>query len=295
MDVGVALPTMAGDYDRSTTLRWAAGVDAGPFSSISCGERFTFRNQEMLVTMAAAAAVTERVGIFCNLAVLPLHPVAVLAKQVATLDVLSGGRVTLGVGVGGRDHDYRAADSTTDRRHQRLDEGVAELRRIWAGEPPFDGADPVGAPGGEPGGPPQRAGAMGPKALARAARWADGGSGFALTADGAELAAAASAARQAWGDAGRDRPPRVVSGCFVVVGVPGAQQVLQRFTYDYLEIFGRGLARSLGDSAPVWNGDRLAQVLDDAEAAGVDEFILVPGTTDPDCLEALAAAVAGRA
>ena len=101
MDVGVALPTMAPDYSRATTLDWARRIDAGPFSSISCGERITFRNQEMMVVNAAAAALTERVRVFVNLVVLPFHPVPVIAKQLATLDVLSGGRVTVGVGVGG--------------------------------------------------------------------------------------------------------------------------------------------------------------------------------------------------
>jgi alkanesulfonate monooxygenase SsuD/methylene tetrahydromethanopterin reductase-like flavin-dependent oxidoreductase (luciferase family) len=295
MDIGVALPTMARDYSRSTTLEWSRGIDDGPFSSISCGERITFRNQEMLVTNAAAAALTERVRVFVNLVVLPFHPPAVIAKEIATLDVLSDGRVSLGVGVGGREHDYLAAGSTFERRHARLDEGVAELRRIWAGHSPFDGGDPVGPAPVQPGGPEILAGAMGPKGLARAARWADGVSGFALTADGAEMAAAVRAAEQAWADAGRDTAPRKISGCFTVLGTKDDQGVLQAFTYDYLAIFGTGLARALADTAPVWNADRLTQALDEAEAAGVDEFILVPGTTDPDCLDAFARVVSARA
>jgi alkanesulfonate monooxygenase SsuD/methylene tetrahydromethanopterin reductase-like flavin-dependent oxidoreductase (luciferase family) len=286
MQVGVALPTMAGGYTRSTNLDWAAGIDAGPYSSISCGERITFRNQEMLVTLAAAAALTERVKVFVNLVVAPFHPPAVIAKQLATLDVCCGGRLVVGVGVGGREHDYLAAGSSFKGRHGRLDAAVAEIRACWAGEPPFDGADPVGPV------PPQGdrievlAGAMGPKGLGRAARWADGVSGFALTAEGAEMASAAEAARRAWDVAGRDTPPRLVTGCFHVLGVDDPQGTLQQFTYDYLEIFGKGIARTLADAAPVWNGARLVQALDDAAAAGVDEFILVPGTVDPACLAA---------
>ncbi len=71
MEIGVALPTMAAGYTRATNLDWAAGIDAGPYSSISCGERITFRNQEMIVTLAAAAALTERVRVFANLVVAP--------------------------------------------------------------------------------------------------------------------------------------------------------------------------------------------------------------------------------
>ncbi|MFZ4518952.1 MAG: LLM class flavin-dependent oxidoreductase [Microthrixaceae bacterium] len=294
MEIGVALPTMAADYTRATTLTWAAGIDAGPFSSISCGERITFRNQELLVTNAAAAALTERVRVFVNLVVLPIHAAPVMAKQIATLDVLSDGRVTLGVGIGGREHDYLAAHSSFDRRHARLDEGVAELRRIWAGGTPFEGADPVGPHPVQPGGPPILAGAMGPKALARAARWADGVSGFALDADGAGMATAAAAAELAWAEAGRDTPPRKVTGCFAVLGTDDDRGVLQAFTYDYLAIFGERFAEAMAKDAPVWNVTRLQQALDEAEDAGVDEFILVPGTTDPACLDAFAEVVSAR-
>jgi len=294
MEIGVSLPTMAPNYTRATTVEWSRGIDAGPFSSISAGERITFRNQEMLVVNAAAAALTERVRIFVNLVVLPYHAPVLAAKEIATLDVLSGGRVTLGVGIGGREHDYIAAGFPFERRHSRLDEGVAELRRIWAGGEPFEGGDPVGPACIQDGGPPILAGAMGPKALARAAKWADGVSGFSIDAEGAGMAAAARAAEQAWATEGRDTAPRKVSGCFAVLGTEDNQTALQSFTYDYLEIFGKGIARAMADAAPVWTPERLSQVLDDAEAAGVDEFILVPGTTAPQCLAAFSDLVAGR-
>ncbi len=294
MEIGVALPTMAVGYSRATTLDWCRGVDEGPFSSISCGERTTFRNQEMLVTNAAAAALTERVRVFVNLVVLPTHAVPVIAKQLATMDVLCDGRLTVGLGVGGREHDYRAAGASMSRRHLRLDEGVAEMRRIWSGSPAFDGADPIGPDCVQPGGPPLLAGAMGPKALARAAVWADGISGFSLTADPAEMATAASATRRAWADLGRESAPKVVTGCFFALGAADPRRVLAEFTFDYLEIFGREFARSTANLMETWDPGRIRRVLDEAEAAGVDEFILVPATTDVSCLEAAAELVASR-
>ena len=109
------------------------------------------------------------------------------------------------------------------------------------------------------------------------------------------MAAAVTASTQAWVAGGRDTAPRNVSGCFTVLGTDDPQADLQNFTYDYLEIFGKGIARAMADAAPVWNPERLHQVLDDAEAAGVDEFILVPGTTDPACLDAFVGLVAERA
>lgn len=294
MDVGVSLPTMATGYTRATTVEWSRGIDEGPFSSISCGERITFHNQEMLVTNAAAAALTERVRVFVNLVVLPFHPPAVMAKQLATMDVLCDGRLSVGVGVGGREHDYRAAGSSFARRHARLDEGVAAMRRLWSGEVPFEGADPIGPPCVQPGGPEILAGAMGPKGLARAARWADGVSGFSITADQGEMSTAVAAAQLAWAEAGRSERPRTISGCFAVAGVPDAREQLQRFTHDYLAIFGEDFASMLAEQAPVHGADGLRAALDNAEAAGVDEFILVPGTVDPACLDAFAAAVTTR-
>lgn len=298
MEIGVALPTMARDYTRRTTITWSQGVDAGPFSSVSCGERITFHNQEILVTMSAAAALTERVRVFLNVVVGPLHSAGLLAKQIATLDVLADGRLTVGFGVGGREADYRAAGSPFGHRHQRLDDLVAELRRLWAGHPPFAGADPIGPVGVRHGvrhgGPELLAAAMGPKALARAARWADGVSGFSIDGDGAGMAAAVLAARQAWDDAGRDAAPRCVSGCFAVAGTHDDQGVLQAFTYDYLAIFGDQLARAVAESEPAWGADGLRRVIDDAEAAGVDEFIVVPGTVDPACLAAITDVVRDR-
>lgn len=332
MEIGVALPTMARGYNRSSTVDWCVGIDAGPFSSVSCGERITYHNAEMMVTLGAAAALTERVRVFVNLVVAPMHPPAMVAKQLATMQVLSEGRVTLGVGVGGREHDYKALGAPFDHRHARLDTAVEELAALLRGEAPFEGADPVGPPlvDGSPGrsqpGRPVRSdpsgaeaessggpasssssssssshgtssalpgievlvGAMGPKALDRAARWADGVSGFTLTVDGEEMTEAVKAARHAWSTAGRDTEPRVISGCFYVLGVPEPAETLRQFTYDYLEIFGPEAARLFSDDAPVWNADRLRQVLDDAAGAGVDEFILVPGTVDLACLDATA-------
>lgn len=294
MEIGVALPTMAREYHRRTTITWSQGIDAGPFSSVSCGERISFHNQEMLVTNAAAAALTERVRVFVNVAVGPLHAPGVLAKQLATLDVLCDGRLTVGLGVGGREHDYICAESPFTRRHQRLDDLVTEMRRLWAGHPAFDGADPIGPTPVQHGGPELLAASMGPKSLARAAQWASGISGFSIDADGPGMAAAVSSANQAWTDAGRTEAPRHVTGCFAVLGTDDDQGVLQAFTYDYLAIFGDRFARAMADVAPVWNVARLNQVLDEAEAAGVDEFILVPGTTDPECLSAMIAAVRER-
>jgi len=293
VDIGVSLPTMAPGYGPTTTVAWSRGIDAGPFSSVSAGERITFSNPELVATLAAAAAVTERVEVIANVWVLPIHPTPVVAKQVATLDQLAGGRFTLGVGVGGRGHDYRAGGAPYERRHARLDEGVAELRRLWSGEPPFAGADPIGPPTSRPGGPPILAAALGPKSMRRAARWADGVTGFSVAGRGAEMATTNRMATEAWAEADRP-PPRKVSGCFYAVGVDDPAGTLRAMAARYLAIFGTEFADAMAAETWVSSPDALRQVLDDAEGAGCDELILVPGTVDPACLDVTAEVVAAR-
>ena len=293
MDVGISLPTMCRGYSRASTVDWARLADQGPFSSISCGERMTFHNPEAWITLAAAAAVTDRLRILMNLSVLPAHPPALVAKQVATLDVLSEGRVTLAVGVGGREHDYRSLGAAFDKRHQRLDQQVATLRSLWKGEPLFAGADPVGPPCVQPGGPPVLAGAMGPKSLRRAAQWADGVIGFSVGGVPDEMRDAANAARAAWDEAGRERP-RLVSGCFYALGVREPATTLRGFTADYLAFVGRGFAQQVADSLTAFDADAVGRAIDGAEAAGLDEFILVPASPDLAVLEATMELVSGR-
>ncbi|MEV7396986.1 LLM class flavin-dependent oxidoreductase [Aeromicrobium sp. NPDC092404] len=294
MDVGVAVPQMAEGYGPGTTVDWARGIDAGPFSSVSAGERVTFSNPEMVATLAACAAVTERVRVFANLWVLPQHAMPMVAQQIGTLDHLARGRLDVAVGVGARDDDYRAVGRDFSNRHSRLDSNIAELRQLLAGHPPFDGAEPVGPLPLQPGGPRILAGAMGPKAMRRAARWADGISGFDIAGDREAISRVNALAERCWEEAGRDAPPVKISGCFVAVGIGDAAETLRSFTARYLGFLGPELAGAIAKTAITATPDALRGVLDGAEQAGCDEFIVVPATTDLRCLDAVADVVAAR-
>jgi alkanesulfonate monooxygenase SsuD/methylene tetrahydromethanopterin reductase-like flavin-dependent oxidoreductase (luciferase family) len=294
MMVGVAVPQMATGYAPGTTVAWARAIDAGPFSSVSAGERVTFSNPEMVATLAACAAVTERVRIFANLWVLPQHPMAMVAQQIGTLDQLSDGRLDVAVGVGARDDDYRALGAEVRNRHARLDAQVGELRSLLSGEPPFDGADPVGPAVVQPGGPQILAGAVGPKAMRRAAQWADGISGFSIAGDAAEIGKVNALAETCWQEAGRADAPVKVNGTFVAVGVPDSGETLHAFTARYLSFLGSELADTIASTARTSTPDALRAVLDGAEEAGCDEFIVVPATTDLRCLDAVADVIARR-
>jgi len=272
------------DCDRDAVLAWCRGVDEGPFSSLACGERITFHNAEMAVLLGAAAALTERVRIVPSLYVLPMHATARVAKEVATLDVLSRGRVTLCVGVGGREHDYRAVGAPFERRFQRMDEQVALLRRLWAGEPPFEGAAAIGPRPLQPGGPPLWAGAMGPKSLRRAARWAEGVMGFSMAGGPREAVRGFAAADAAWREAGRAERPRRVTGFWYALG-PGAEERLRRYVFEYLEVFGEARAHALASRARIHSADAFRAAVRDLRAEGCDELMLVPTSADPAELE----------
>ena len=293
MEIGVALPQMALGYGPETTVTWARRAEQGPFSSISAGERVTFSNPEMVASLAAAAAVTDRLRIFANLWVLPVHSMAMVAQQVNTLDQLSGGRLSVAVGVGAREDDYRALGSPFTGRHGRLDDQVAELRRLLAGEPPFPGAEPVGPPPTRAAGPELLTGAMGPKAMRRAAAWADGISAFSLSGERAEIARTNDLADTCWAEAGRPTP-RKVSGTFFALGVSEPLTTLRAFAARYLGFLGADLAEGLARGLHAASRDDVCRILDGAEEAGCDEFILVPATTDVRALDALADLLATR-
>lgn len=292
MSVGVALPQMATGLDRDRLVAWCRGIDDGPFSSVSAGERITFHNLDGFTLCSAAAALTSRVRVLVNVVVLPWHAPAMVAKELASLDVVSGGRVDVAVGVGGRQQDYAALGSPFSGRHGRLDAAVDEVRRLWSGGAAADG-ERVGPEPIQAGGPPILASAMGPKSLARAARWASGVSGFTLLGDAGEAARLFRATEATWVDAGRVDQPRLVTGSFVALG-HDAPRTLHDFAETYLRVFSPDLAASLASAMPLHDASRLVDLLDAIEAEGAHEFIVVPATSDPRMLDALADAVASR-
>jgi len=286
VEIGLTLPTMIAGVSRDDTLEWCRRIDAGPFSTLALGERIAYPNQELFVTMAAAAALTQRVRIMSTVVVLPMHPAVEVAKQAATLDVLSAGRLVLGLGVGGRDEDYRALEAPFDHRHQRLDDQVALMRTVWAGEPPFADMAPVGPAPVQPGGPPLYSGALGPKAIARSAAWAEGICGFSLDPIGEDHRTTFDHIEAAWADAGRAERPRHVSSFWYATG-PDGQARLHAYSKRYLGIFGEEIAVAMADLCSAWSADRLREAIDRFEQAGCDELLLVPTSADPDEVDRL--------
>src|SRR6056297_1940001 len=154
MKIGICLPYMKAGLGREDFLNWFRAVESAPFHSVSCGERVHGPTFDMRVILSAAAAVTERVEITPTLYVLPMHSAIRVAKEIASLDVLSGGRVRkVAVGYGGREQDYRAMGAKFVGRYGRMDRQVDEMRRVWAGEELVEGAGPIGPEPTQAGGP----------------------------------------------------------------------------------------------------------------------------------------------
>jgi alkanesulfonate monooxygenase SsuD/methylene tetrahydromethanopterin reductase-like flavin-dependent oxidoreductase (luciferase family) len=217
--------------------------------------------------------------------ILPAHDEVQLAKEFASVDRLSDGRLTIGVGVGGREDDYRAIGAGFGRRWDRMDAQVARMQRIWAGEPPFEGSDPVGPPPVQAGGPPFIAGSMGPKSIARAAKWAAGVDG-AWTLDGneADFRTAFDMITGAWTEAGRAEKPHLSSSIWYALG-DDAEERLRAYAYDYMRIFGEDAAQWASSAVACFTPEALRRAVDNAAAAGADEFFLVPTSADPGELQ----------
>jgi alkanesulfonate monooxygenase SsuD/methylene tetrahydromethanopterin reductase-like flavin-dependent oxidoreductase (luciferase family) len=102
MKIGVTLPAMIPGTGRDLLLRWAQRADEGPFTTVGTGELIASQAHDAMVTLAVAAAVTTRVRLLTNVLALPLHRAGLLAKQAASIDVISEGRLSLGLGIGGK-------------------------------------------------------------------------------------------------------------------------------------------------------------------------------------------------
>ena len=116
MKISMTLPVMEPGLDRARVLAWVRAVEAGPWHSLAFGERIAFVNPEMTTLLGACAALTERVRLVTTVAIATMHDPVWLAKQLATVDVLSEGRLSVGLGIGGREEDYRAVGADLARK-----------------------------------------------------------------------------------------------------------------------------------------------------------------------------------
>lgn len=284
----MTLPVMEPDVDAAVLERWSTFVDDGPFSSVCFGERMAFDNPHSLTLLGAVAAWTSRVRVSTTVLVPQLHDPISLAKALATADVLCGGRLSVGVGVGGREEDYRAAGADlSTRTMQQMADRVAIMRRVWAGEKVTEAVRPVGPRPVQVGGPEILVGTLGAKTIRHAAGWADGLAGFALEVDPDAIDTTFNHARTSWQEAGRDAPRLTTSFWFAVGDDPRTQ--IHRHLRHYMNWipaeFVDAVAATAGFAGTV---AELKDVLRRIEDLGADEVQLVPTSSDLSQVELIA-------
>lgn len=278
MEVGVGLPATVPGAEGRLLPKWARMADQGPFSALGVLDRVVYDNLEPMTALAAAAAVTERVLLTTCIVIAPVRPPALLAKQAATIQALSAGRLVLGVGLGARSDDYEVTGASYGTRGRQLTDALVEMRRMWD----------QGNIGPRVSRPILLAGGAGGLAASRMARYADGyiHNGGPPRA----FARAASEALAAWEDFRRPGRPQLWGmSYFQLGGDLEAGRAHLRDYYAFTGPFADRIAAGLLTSA-----DELGEHLAGYAEAGCDHLILFPTVAAIEQLERLSSAVAAR-
>lgn len=282
----MTMPVMEPDLDATLLRQWAKRVDEGPFSSLCWGERIAFDNPEALTLLGALAAWTDRVPLITTVIVPQLHDPVLLAKSLATGDMLSGGRLTVGLGVGGRREDYLSvgADPSTQTMREMANR-VAIMKKVWEGHRITDSVVPVGPRPVQPTGPRLLVGTVGPKTLQSAAPWADGLAGITLNLNVAEQNQLFEVGREAWEQAGKPAPHLATSFWFALGRPDEARAQIHRHLRHYMNWIPTEIVDAMAPSTGfAGTEDQLAEVLRAFAAVGTSEIHLIPTSSDLDQL-----------
>jgi len=190
MQFGIALPNFDRLGTRDAVVEIARQAEALGYDSLWTTDHVMMAKGqeepyghilEALTTLTYVAALTERVRLGVSVIVLPMREPILFAKQVATLDLLSGGRVMMGFGAGWNEREFRYLGAEFGNRGKRLDEYLRVLRHLWTSpEPHYEGefvqfSDALFSPRSpQPNGPPIVIGGPSAAAMRRAATLADG-------------------------------------------------------------------------------------------------------------------------
>jgi alkanesulfonate monooxygenase SsuD/methylene tetrahydromethanopterin reductase-like flavin-dependent oxidoreductase (luciferase family) len=270
-------------------LEWATRAERGPFSSLVVTDRVVSKALEPLAVLALAAGATRRIRLMTSVVIGPTRETTLLARQAATIDTLSGGRLTLGLGIGVRENDYVATGFQFHRRGRRAEEQLSILRRLWAGEPLSEGVGAIGPASARPGGPELLIGGYVPAIVQRIAKWGDG----YMAPGGGEpesMLEMWKQINQAWKEIGRQGKPRWVGASYFALGPNAADHAAGyiRANYGYNSELAARRLRGIPTTAAA-----VEEAIKRQADMGVDEFILRPCAEDLDQMNRLAE-VTGR-
>ena len=281
MEIGIGLPNAVPGVDGESLVEFARRADRRGFSSLGTIDRLVYSNYEPLAALSAAAAVTERIRLATTVLLTPLRPnAALLAKEVATIDHLSGGRFVLGVGVGAREDDFTASGVPLKTRGKVLDRQLEEMKRVWSGEE----RGHAGAIGPRPiGGPDVLVGGGVDASFERAAKH---GVGWIFSGGPPEVfSQAAAKVDAAWERAGRDGKPHKAALGYFALG-PNAAADTEAWVKSYYAWLGE-----YADAIAAFVAKTPEQVQDRVQAfadVGYDELIMFPSSKDPEQVDLLA-------
>jgi len=282
MDIGIGLPATIPGTKGSLVLDWAKRADSASFSSLGVLDRMVYPNYEPLIALVTAAAVTSRVRLMTTVLLAPLRGAGVLAKQAASIDALSEGRLTLGLGVGGREDDFRVAPASFRDRARRFEEQLDIMKRIWSGQPVSEEMGPVGPPPAREGGSELLIGGYSPTPIRRVGRWADGFISGGVP-DPEQVRQMFDLAEESWRAEGREGKPRLVASLYYALGPNAARG--GDYIRDYYSYFGPAaddMARSIPSSPEAVEG-----LIRDFGEAGADEVICWPTVAELDQVDRL--------
>lgn len=285
MDIGIGLPNPVPATPGRTLIEWARKAEGRGFKALATIDRIAYPSYESMVTLAAAAGVTERVGLMTNVLLGPTRNPVLLAKEAASLDQLSSGRLVLGVGVGSRPDDYAAAGRDFGSRGGRWDEDLALIHRVWRGELVNGAQRPIGPAPVNGDRVPMLIGGMSERAIQRAVTW-----GIGWTVGGAppeQGGPFAERIRRAWKEAGRTDEPRIVGLTYFGLSDDAAGRAAS-YLGDYYGDFGRQIASYIPKDPQA-----LRDTVRRFEEFGFDQLVLDPTTNDPNEVDRAADVVLG--
>lgn len=284
MRTGISLPIAAPE----AALEWARRIEAGPFDTVAVFDRLVYPCPDPLITLAALAGVTSRVTLRSQVLLGALRDPVVLAKQAATLDLLSGGRFELGLGLGDREDDYAAVGLKKSRRGRLLDAGVERLLQVWPGSEQEDVLGPVAPRPASPGGPKLLFGGYSDAALRRVARW--GGGYISNMVPDAEGSVFRKVEAQ-WAEAGRPGRPQLLAQVNVAIGSPEVVEEARRHLtayYAFLDYPGSYITSQKISDWMVTSEQQLQYVLQMCRQSGADELVFMCWSPDLGQVDRLA-------
>ncbi|MTD58404.1 LLM class flavin-dependent oxidoreductase [Amycolatopsis pithecellobii] len=280
MRIGVGLPNQIRDVNAADLPQWAVLAEELGFASLGTVGRNAYPGVADTVALAAAAAVTSRIGLMSTVLIAPAWPPALLAKELAGIDGISGGRLTLGAGVGIRPDDFLAEGYGLSGRGARFDRDLETFRAVWGGEP-VGGGPNAAVPGGTRQ-IPLLLGGQAPAAFKRMARWGEGYIGGSVPPE--VVAPSFDEARAAWREAGREGSPRLAAVGYFSLGDGEKGRAAVR---DYYEVLGDELADFVSQGVST-TAEEVKTVVKKFADLGTDELILYPTVDDVDEVKRLA-------